>query len=263
MKNNKYLKLFFITIVIVLISDRIGTININIGIGNISLFPLLYATIIGGTLGPDLLKLISIEESKISGQLILIALAPFMAKMGVGAGANIAKLINVGPALILQEFGNLGTIILSLPLALALGLGKESIGACYSINRDSNLGLTTDIYGLDAPETKGTFGVYIVGSVIGTVYFSLLVNLIAGLNIFNPLALGMSTGVGSGSMMTAGVTVLSELYPSMAEDIAVLGGASDMLTGVTGIYMGTFLGLPLAKKLYEILTRKKGEKNNE
>ena len=65
--------------------------------------------------------------------------------------------------------GNLGTILLSLPLALLLGLKKEAIGACYSINRDSNLGLTTDIFGPDAPETRGTFAVYIVGSVIGTV----------------------------------------------------------------------------------------------
>ena len=27
----------------------------------------------------------------------------------------------------------------------------------------------------------------------------------------------------------------------------IMGGASDMLTGITGIYMGTFVGLPLAK----------------
>ncbi|MFR0802164.1 MAG: hypothetical protein ACLSHX_14700 [Suilimivivens sp.] len=27
------------------------------------------------------------------------------------------------------------------------------MGACYSINRDSNLGLTTDIFGPDAPKT--------------------------------------------------------------------------------------------------------------
>ena len=116
------------------------------------------------------------EECKIGGSLVLVVLAPFMAKMGISSGANVAKLVSVGPALLLQEFGNLGTILLSMPLALLLGLKKESIGACYSINRDSNLGLTTDIFGPDAPETKGTFEVYLVGSVIGTVFISILDN---------------------------------------------------------------------------------------
>ncbi|MFR2691585.1 MAG: DUF3100 domain-containing protein [Enterocloster bolteae] len=32
----------------------------------------------------------------------------------------------MGPALILQEFGNLGTIFISLPIALLLGLKKGS-----------------------------------------------------------------------------------------------------------------------------------------
>lgn len=137
-----------------------------------------------------------------------------MAKMGISAGGNLAKLVAVGPALLLQEFGNLGTILLSLPLALLLGLKKEAIGACYSINRDSNLGLTTDIFGPDAPETRGTFAVYIVGSVIGTVFISVLASIVASWNIFDPIALGMACGVGSGSMMTAAAGTLGEIYRS-------------------------------------------------
>ena len=183
--------------------------------------------------------------------------------LGISSGANLAKLVSVGPALLLQEFGNLGTILLSMPLALLLGLKKESIGACYSINRDSNLGLTTDIFGPDAPETKGTFAVYIVGSVIGTVFISILASVVASWNIFDPIALGMASGVGSGSMMTAAAGTLGEIYPQQAENIMIMGGASDMLTGITGIYMGTFVGLPLAKKLYAILEPKIGRKNNQ
>ena len=74
-----------------------------------------------------------------------------------------------------------------MPLALLLGLKKESIGACYSINRDSNLGLTTDIFGPDAPETKGTFAVYIVGSVIGTVFISILASVFQKIHGLYPL----------------------------------------------------------------------------
>lgn len=221
------------------------------------------AVIFGGLLGPDIFKVFKTEECKIGGSLVLVVLAPFMAKMGISSGANVAKLVSVGPALLLQEFGNLGTILLSMPLALLLGLKKESIGACYSINRDSNLGLTTDIFGPDAPETKGTFAVYIVGSVIGTVFISILASVVASWNIFDPIALGMASGVGSGSLMTAAAGTLGEIYPQQAENIMIMGGASDMLTGITGIYMGTFVGLPLAKKLYAILEPKIGRKNNQ
>ena len=250
---NKYWKVYVAALIIAAVCDLIGTLKFNIGIGTLTLFPMVFATIFGGLLGPDAFKLFKTEESKLGGSLVLVALAPFMAKMGISAGGNLAKLVAVGPALLL----------LSLPLALLLGLKKEAIGACYSINRDSNLGLTTDIFGPDAPETRGTFAVYIVGSVIGTVFISVLASIVASWNIFDPIALGMSCGVGSGSMMTAAAGTLGEIYPQQAENIMIMGGASDMLTGITGIYMGTFVGLPLTKKLYAILEPKIGHKNSK
>ena len=260
---NKYWKVYVAALIIAAVCDLIGTLKFNIGIGTLTLFPMVFATIFGGLLGPDAFKLFKTEESKLGGSLVLVALAPFMAKMGISAGGNLAKLVAVGPALLLQEFGNLGTILLSLPLALLLGLKKEAIGACYSINRDSNLGLTTDIFGPDAPETRGTFAVYIVGSVIGTVFISILASIVASWHIFDPIALGMACGVGSGSMMTDAAGTLGEIYPQQAESIMIMGGASDMLTGITGIYMGTFVALPLTKKLYAILEPKIGHKNNK
>ena len=186
----KYWKVYAAAVVLALVCDSVGTIKINIGIGTLTLFPMVFAVILGGLLGPDVIRMFNQGECKMGGSLVLVALAPFMAKMGVSAGANLAKLVAVGPALLLQEFGNLGTIFISLPIALLLGLKKEAIGACYSINRDSNLGLTTDIYGPDAKETEGTFAVYIVGSVIGTVFVSLLAGVVASWNIFHPLARG-------------------------------------------------------------------------
>lgn len=254
----KYLKVYVVALVLAVIFDSIGTLNFNVGVGTIVILPMVFATIIGGILGPDVFKLFDMEESKLGGTLVLVTLAPFMAKMGVSAGANLAKLVEVGPALLLQEFGNIATILLSLPLALLLGLKREAIGATYSINRDSNLGLTTDIFGPDAPETKGTFGVYIVGSVLGTIFMSLLASIVASWGIFHPLALGMASGVGSGTMMSAASGTLGTIYPEFAEDIVLMGGTSDMLTGITGIYIGTFIALPLTKKLYKILEPKLG-----
>ena len=69
---------------------------------------MVFAVILGGLLGPDVIRMFNQGECKMGGSLVLVALAPFMAKMGVSAGANLAKLAAVRPALILQEFGNLG-----------------------------------------------------------------------------------------------------------------------------------------------------------
>lgn len=121
---NKYWKVYVAALIIAAVCDLIGTLKFNIGIGTLTLFPMVFATIFGGLLGPDAFKLFK-TESKLGGSLVLVTLAPFMAKIGISAGGNLAKLVAVGPALLLQEFGNLGTILLSLPLALLLGLKKK------------------------------------------------------------------------------------------------------------------------------------------
>ena len=118
----KYGKIYAAAVILAFACDMVGTIRINIGIGTLTLFPMVFAVILGGLLGPDLIRMFNQTECKLGGSMVLVALAPFMAKMGVSAGANLAKLVAVGPALILQEFGNLGTIFISLPVALLLGL---------------------------------------------------------------------------------------------------------------------------------------------
>ena len=65
-------------------------------------------------------------------------------------------------ALLLQEFGNLEAIFLSLPIALLLGLKREAVGACHSINRETNLALMQDVFGL-GPLKPGELLIDIIG----------------------------------------------------------------------------------------------------
>ena len=257
-KIKKEFKIYITAIILVVISECIGTISFQVGWGKIVLFPMLFALIIAVLLGPDLIGYFKLEECKTASALVLVAITPFMAKLGILAGGNIPKLVALGPALILQEFGNLGTMFLSIPVALLLGMKREAIGACYSINRETNLGLSIHVFGPDSPETRGTFAIYIIGSVIGTVYMGFLASLMASTKLFHPWALGMASGVGSGSMMAAATATLANIYPEYANDIFMLGGASDMLTGIDGIYMRMFVAIPLALKLYDWLAPKLG-----
>ena len=51
------------------------------------------------------------------------------------------EVIEAGPALILQELGNLASVLIAMPLAILLGMRREAVGACSSISREPSLGV--------------------------------------------------------------------------------------------------------------------------
>ena len=51
-------------------------------------------------------------------------------------------------------------------------------------------------------------------------------------------------------MMTAAVGSLSAMFPQMADQIAAFGAASNMLSGLDGLYMSIWMALPFAEWLY-------------
>ena len=191
-----------------------------------------------------------------AGRLISITLMLLMAKYGTTIGPTIDTVIKSSPALILQEFGNLGTVFLGVPLGIFLGLNREVIGGAHSISREPNVALIAEKYGLDSPEGEGVLGVYIVGTVFGTIFMGIIASILATSTPLHPLSLAMASGVGSASMMTASVGSLVELFPDMADKITAFGAASNLLSGLDGVYMSVFLAIPLAERLYAKLKKK-------
>ena len=216
----KNIKLHFIALCLVVISEYIGIVKFNLGKGVIALFPMLYAMIFG--VFTKFLKIVNEKDMEDAGSL-----------------------------LILQEFGNIGTVLLGVPVALFLGLKRETIGATHSIAREPNIAIIADKYGLDSPEGQGVLGVYIVGTVFGTVFIGLLASFLAAYTPLHPYSLAMASGVGSASMMTASVGALSTLYPDMADTIAAFGASSNLLSGLDGVYMSIWIALPLTEYLYK------------
>ncbi len=251
-------KIYLIAFVFILIADSIGQIQIPLGPGQFILFPIFYSLIMGVLSGPQVTRIMKSKEVKAASKLVVVAICPFIAKLGINAGASLETVISAGPALLLQEFGNLGTILLAMPLALLLGMKREAVGATHSINRESNLALITDVYGPDSAEARGSLSIYVVGGMIGTVYFGFMVSIIAVLGIFHPYALGMASGAGAGIMMASAVASLTEIFPAMADQISALASASETISGIDGIYMSLFIGLPLCNWLYRVLEPKIG-----
>ncbi len=121
-------RLFLGALVIVLIAELIGVKKFQVGSALIVIYPMLFAIVISVLFGPDIFRFFKEKESKTASSLVLVAITPFMAKIGVLAGSNLPKLVDVGPALAFQELGHVGTIFLALPVALMLGIKKEAIG---------------------------------------------------------------------------------------------------------------------------------------
>jgi hypothetical protein len=247
----KNIKLHVIVAIMIAIAELIGVKSFQVGPGKVVLLPMLYALILGVLTTPSFLKITKQKDMEDAGSLIGLTLMLLMARYGTLVGPTLPKIISSSPALILQEFGNLGTCLLGVPLAVALGLKRETIGAAHSVAREPNVALIGERYGLDSPEGRGVMGVYISGTVFGTIFVGLMASFLAGLGVFHPYALAMAAGVGSASMMTAAVGSLSVIYPELSDQMAAFGAASNMLSGLDGIYMSIWLALPLTEFLYK------------
>lgn len=254
-----FIKLFALLTIASVIAEMIGTITIPIGsLGKINLIPMIFAMLIAVIFTPDALgkavpamkKFCSEKEVELSESTIMLMLLILGAKLGTSAGPNIAEIIKAGPALILQEFGNLGTMLIGLPLAMILGMRREAVGATVSICREPTLGLISEKYGINSPEGLGVMGTYMAGNLFGTLFFGVMASLAASTPI-HPYALAMACGMGSGSMMTAASTSLAETLPALKDQILAYAATSNIMTNVTGLYMECFIAIPVANKLYK------------
>lgn len=246
----KNIKLHVIVLILIVIAELIGTISFQVGPGKIVLVPMLYALILGILLTLKFVKVAKQKDMEDATSLVSLTLLLLMARYGTLVGPTLDQIIAASPALILQELGNLGTLFIGVPIAVLLGLKRETIGGAHSIAREPNVALIGDRYGLDSPEGRGVMGVYICGTVFGAIFIALLTTFCAGYLPFHPFSLAMAAGVGSASMMTASVGTLSSMFPDIAQQIQAFGAASNMLSGLDGLYISLFVALPLTEWLY-------------
>ncbi|ALM53026.1 DUF3100 domain-containing protein [Halomonas huangheensis] len=249
-------RLHSIVAVAALISEAIGIIKIPLGPGTLLLLPLFYAFIIGLLLNPHLFsatsRLVPVKVSEAAAPVILLSIMPFIARFGSTIGPAIEQILSAGPALILQELGNLGTMLVAMPFAvLVLKMGREAIGATYSIAREPNIAIISDKYGLKGPEGVGVMGVYVVGTMFGTLWFALMAGYLTTLDIFDPRALAMACGVGSGSMVAACSGAIAGALPELRDELLAFAGASNLLTYATGLYISLFIALPVAERVFK------------
>ena len=252
-------------VVIFIAQFVIGKKAITMGSVTLTILPMLFAVMIG-----MVISLISVRDKiKVWGKTFTDKEESFASKM-VGfsllvlgtqyAGMIIPNLDNIiaaGVPLLFQELGNLLPIFVAIPLAVKFGLGRSAIGSCSSISREPSIAVIQGKYGTGTPEYIGVLAIYLCGSVIGTLWFSILGS-VSPLTGLHPLSLAAGAGVGSGSMLSAASgALISGLDADMAKQVLSIAAASNLLSSVIGALSLTFLGLPLAEFMYKICNKGK------
>ncbi|OFI40111.1 hypothetical protein BIU82_02990 [Arthrobacter sp. SW1] len=250
------MSMILLSTAICVVAILLGTHKIPLGSAAIVLMPVLWAVLMGAVAGIQKARPISGPSRAVSSVLLNVSIVMFLAALGTHVGPSLAKLTTLGPAIILQEVGHIfGTIILALPVAVALGMGRMAIGATWAIDRESYLAYALQRFGVKSPVYRGVFSVWLLGSVFGAVFISLLSGILGGMGIFDPKALALGLGLGSGSMMLGGVAALSIIYPEQAPEIMALAALSNLVTNLVGFYAGAFVSLPMALRLYKFWSR--------
>ncbi|MEV7134158.1 DUF3100 domain-containing protein [Arthrobacter sp. NPDC093128] len=235
----------------------IGQLKIDLGIGSIIIFPMVWGLILGLLVSVQKFKPLGLDLQRVAAALVGVAVFLLVARLAFNIGPSLPSLIKAGPALLLQEIGHLlGTVALALPLAVLLRMGKATVGATFSLDREPSFAMVSEKYGPDSDQYRGVLAMYVFGTLFGAVFITLLTSLVANWKLFDPLALAMGAGVGSGSMMAASAASIIGAYPGDQEAILAMAAISNLITTVLGVYVGIYVALPLADRFYRFLTRK-------
>ena len=126
-------KIYLLAFLFVLIADNIGQNKIPVGTGMFILFPIFYAIILGVVSGSQVLKIVENKHVKAASKLVVVGIAPFIAKLGITAGANIETILSAGPAVLLHGFGNLFGIFLASAVAMTGIFHPEAMGLASGV----------------------------------------------------------------------------------------------------------------------------------
>lgn len=259
MRSN-FIYLLVFTLIVIAASEFIGFQSIPLGPISINLLPLVFAILITMVLGLSIFrkgilkKVYSKANVNFSGKYLIYIMLPLMARYGADVAPKLGEILQIGWIFIFQEIGNLGTVLVGLPIAIFLGLRREAIGATLGLGREGELAYISEKYTLDSDEGRGVLSLYIIGTLFGAIFFSIFAPILLHLG-FRVEALAMASGMGSGSMMTAASSSLVASMPDMESTIIAYASASQLLTSFLGTFTMVFLAVPLQRFMYKLMVR--------
>ncbi|WP_216639483.1 DUF3100 domain-containing protein [Brachybacterium sp. P6-10-X1] len=245
------------------VAEVIGTRTVQLSSSvTITVLPLVFAVLLTMLLGIPawrrgiLRRVYSPRTVGFSGAFLIIIMLPLMARYGADVAPRLQEILSIGWVFLLQELGNLGTVVLGLPIALLLGLRRHAIGSTLGLGREGELAYISEKYTLNSDPGRGVLSMYLMGTLFGALFFSFFapVLLATGLDV---RALAIASGMGSASMMTAASSTLAAQAPDLQDTIISYAAASQLLTSFIGTYTMVFLAVPLQRAMFNLMMRGK------
>jgi hypothetical protein len=244
--------------VIALLAQLAGQLTLDVGPGSVVFFPMVWGLVAGAIVSVQRVRRVSLDFQRTANAFVAVAVLFLVVRLAFTIGPNIQILVHAGPSLFLQELGHLlGTVVLALPLAVLLRMGPATIGATFSLDREPAFPMVNEKYGPNSDQYRGVLAMYVFGTLVGAVYITMLSSFVVSFDIFDPLALAMGSGVGSGSMMAAATGSIVDAYPGQKDQILAMAGVSNLITTILGVYVGIYVALPVADRFYRFLTRRR------
>lgn len=242
--------------VIAAIAQFIGPATIPLGKVSIMLLPMIWALLMGVLVSGQRFRPLPVDLQHTANAIMAVAVLVLCGRLALTLGQQIPELLSAGPALLLQKLGNVfGSLLLALPLAVLLRMGPATVGATFSIDREPSFAMVTSRFGADSPQYRGVLSMYVFGSIFGAIIVSLVASVVSSLDIFRWEALAMGSGVGSGSMMAAGIASVTAAHPEFTDQIAAFATTANLIASLAGVPLALWISLPLADRFYRFLTR--------
>lgn len=255
--------LLALVVLTIVVAESIGVRSVPVtGSITITLLPLVFAVVLTMMLGIPawrkgiLRRVYSPRNVGFSGAFLIVIMLPLMARYGADVAPRLAEIVSIGWVFLLQELGNLGTVLLGLPVALLLGLRRHAIGSTLGLGREGELAYISEKYTLNSDPGRGVLSMYLMGTLFGALFFSFFAPVLLGTGI-DVRALAIASGMGSASMMTAASSTLAAQAPELQDTIVSYAAASQLLTSFIGTYTMVFLAVPLQRAMYNLMMRGK------
>ena len=247
----------------IVVAESIGVRSVPLtGSITITVLPLVFAVVLTMVLGIPawrkgiLRRVYSPRTIGFSGAFLIVIMLPLMARYGADVAPRLKEILSIGWVFLLQELGNLGTVVLGLPVALLLGLRRHAIGSTLGLGREGELAYISEKYTLNSDPGRGVLSMYLMGTLFGALFFSFFAPVLLGTGL-DVRALAIASGMGSASMMTAAYSTLAAQTPDLQDTIVSYAAASQLLTSFIGTYTMVFLAVPLQRAMYNLMMRGK------
>lgn len=258
-------RLHIAVIIISIIAELIGSINIEFGDFSMTLSPMIFSMIIMTVFYlVTKEKILNEDNARRASSMMSISVGLLIAKMGVSSGAAIDQVLEAGIPIVLQNLGEGFSFILGLPIAMyVFKMGKEAVGMTFGVSRETNVAIISNKYGPDSPEFRGVMTNYITGTVFGVIVISFIVSILLQLPFVSDESIALATGIGSASMMAGGLGTLLEQVPEKAQTLEAYAALSNVISTAVSIYITLLIGLPLTERSYSFLDRFRGNKKDK